>query len=71
MSGNVQKRRVIVDSHRCKACGECISACPKEALRIVGFGFWLIEHRHVVLASPTQCVGCGACVKRCPEGALS
>jgi len=50
-----------VDHDTCTLCGECIPACPFEALEIK-------EGRLVVLET---CTLCGACVPVCPVAALS
>ncbi len=48
---------------KCTACWKCIEACPRNAIRKVGF-LW---HKH---AKPLHrhCIGCNLCVKTCPQG---
>lgn len=49
-------------SNRCIACGECISACPHQAIEPAENGVDIVLDR-------TQCRRCGQCVARCPTNA--
>jgi heterodisulfide reductase subunit A len=55
----------IVDADACTACGDCLTACPYDAISM-GEG----SDRHVAVISPTGCKGCGGCVPICPENAI-
>jgi heterodisulfide reductase subunit A len=55
----------IVDPDACTACGDCLTACPYDAISM-GEG----ADRHVAVISPTGCKGCGGCVPICPENAI-
>jgi heterodisulfide reductase subunit A len=55
----------IVDPDACTACGDCLTACPYDAISM-GEG----SDRHVAVISPTGCKGCGGCVPICPENAI-
>jgi len=45
-------------SYGCLGFGDCVSACPFEAIHMID-GLATVEYR--------KCVGCGACVKSCPR----
>lgn len=47
----------------CTLCGQCIEACPEEALR------WNPSHGGVELLLE-RCTACGACVSACPTGVI-
>ena len=49
----------------CTACGDCLTACPYDAISMGEEG-----GRHVAVISPTGCKGCGGCVPMCPENAI-
>jgi NAD-dependent dihydropyrimidine dehydrogenase PreA subunit len=53
----------ILDETKCTGCGECVSACPTDCLRMAGRAPWMPR--------PEECVSCGVCVVVCPEGALA
>ena len=51
---------LLHDRRRCVRCGECVSACPAEALS---------SAEGAIRADRRRCVGCGGCVSVCPTGA--
>ena len=55
----------IVEPETCTACGDCLTACPYDAISMTEEG----ERRFAVI-SPTGCKGCGGCVPICPENAI-
>jgi len=55
----------IVEPEACTACGDCLTACPYDAISMAEVG-----DRHFAVISPTGCKGCGGCVPICPENAI-
>jgi heterodisulfide reductase subunit A len=55
----------IVEPETCTACGDCLTACPYDAISMAEEG-----DRHFAVISPTGCKGCGGCVPICPENAI-
>lgn len=53
----------VIDAARCVGSGACVTACPEEALGIVG--------GKALLANPSICIGHGACFAACPVGAIT
>ena len=47
------------DNEKCSRCGQCITACPTEA----------IELKDEIKSNQNECILCFACVKFCPENA--
>jgi heterodisulfide reductase subunit A len=55
----------VVYRDECTACGDCLTACPYDAISMAGEG-----DRQWAVISPTGCKGCGGCVPICPENAI-
>ncbi|MFZ4396645.1 MAG: 4Fe-4S dicluster domain-containing protein [Kiritimatiellia bacterium] len=55
----------VIDAEECKGCRRCISACPRQVLRLRAG----INHRGVQPAEylGCGCTGCGICFYNCPE----
>ena len=68
----------VVDREACKACGKCISVCPKKLISLVPY-----EGKLAVACSSSDkgpvtmkscqggCIGCGICAKNCPAQAVT
>jgi Fe-S-cluster-containing hydrogenase component 2 len=51
----------ITDEEACTGCGDCIEACPVDAL-VLGDEFPVVDE--------TVCIGCGLCAIPCPNDAV-
>lgn len=68
----------IVDKEKCRACGMCLSACPKQLIEMVPY-----DAKYLVACSSKEkgpvvnkacnigCIGCGLCKKNCQAKAIS
>jgi len=54
-----------VDPERCAACGNCVLACPYEAIEMVD-----TETGRAAKVNEAQCKGCGTCVAACHNDAI-
>ncbi len=52
----------MIDRSVCTGCGDCISACPVDALAQVG--------GKAALVRPLACTYCTVCENLCPVGAI-
>lgn len=52
----------VVDAEKCTACGECVEACPLEAIEI---------QDDVAVVDEETCSDCGACADVCPSEAIT
>lgn len=55
-------RKIHVDEDECIGCGECISVCPVDCIK-------LLMPSPVLIGE--DCVFCGQCVKKCPVDAIT
>lgn len=53
------------DPEKCVACGNCVAACPYEAIEIT-----TIDGKRAAKVNEAQCKGCGTCVAACPNDAM-
>lgn len=52
-----------VDVEKCDGCGNCVEACPSEAISIGDDGKAEVNEE--------ECVECESCVDECPKDAIS
>ncbi len=57
---------IRLDTSRCKACWDCVEACPQGVLGKVDFRF----HRHAHIDRAENCEGCLLCVDACTHQAI-
>ena len=57
-----KKRRAVVQTADCVACGTCVDACPRSAIRIQRGSFAQVNRE--------LCVGCGKCARECPASVI-
>jgi len=62
------KRKIIeIDEELCNGCGNCIPACPEQALQIVETS----SGPKARIVKEIYCDGLGACIGNCPTNALT
>jgi formate hydrogenlyase subunit 6/NADH:ubiquinone oxidoreductase subunit I len=52
-----------IDRERCTLCGDCVEACPNDALSL--------ERERGIVLDEEACAYCGDCEDVCPLGAIS
>ena len=55
-----------VEERLCRGCGDCIDACPYDAIRLLS----TVNGDSVARVFPEACKGCGSCAAICPTGAM-
>ncbi|MEM4733658.1 MAG: 4Fe-4S binding protein [Candidatus Bathyarchaeia archaeon] len=73
---------IVIDSDKCKGCGECVTACPQSALELVTMLIDLEDktvaavteqHRRKIKYSCSPCkpeIGKAPCVLACAQDAI-
>jgi len=64
------RKIVEIDEERCNGCGNCVTACPVEAMGLVSANDPKAPKRRTVRLAEEACLGCGVCVPTCRPGAL-
>ena len=54
--------KIVVDRKKCRATGDCVTACPEDAISIVD---------GVARINESKCDFDGICIPACPHGAIS
>ena len=62
LGGDDMKRKAIVNTELCVACGCCVKVCPKSAISVPNGIFAVVDS--------ALCVGCGKCAKECPASVI-
>mgnify|MGYP005847743121 CR=1 FL=1 len=62
--------KVEIEGRFCKACGYCISACPKKVIEfgedVNPMGYYFAK-----AVRTEDCIGCCSCATICPDAAIS
>ncbi|MEG1141899.1 MAG: 4Fe-4S binding protein [Clostridia bacterium] len=56
------KKKAILDSNQCVACGTCVKVCPLNLISI--------EQGVFAKINTDRCVGCGKCANVCPASVI-
>ena len=74
---HVENGVAVVDKELCKACGKCVSACPKNLIELIPYNAKYVvacksENKGPVTMKTCQagCIGCGICKRNCPSLAV-
>lgn len=65
---------LVLNVNKCKGCGICVDACPKEAVTLGMVGAVVrgaVTEGAPIKVDPSKCSYCGVCTIMCPFNALS
>ncbi len=58
--------RITIDKEKCKGCGLCVLACPKNLI-VMSDEFNKKGYHPASFSSGEDCTGCGFCFQVCPD----
>ena len=62
MTSGRKRRKAVVETSACVACGCCAKVCPLQAIGIVRGVAARVDW--------DRCVGCGKCARECPASVI-
>lgn len=63
--------KMNVEFDRCKGCGLCTTACPKNIVEIQRDKLNKKGYCTAVCIDDEKCIGCGFCAMMCPDCAIT
>ncbi|MEW6724366.1 MAG: 4Fe-4S binding protein [Bacillota bacterium] len=60
------KNSVVFSEERCKGCELCVTACPKQIIRM-GEHINTKGFHPATIVDPEKCIGCAFCARMCPD----
>lgn len=60
-----------IERERCKGCGLCVRACPKDLLELSKSELNSKGYQPAELKDAEACVACGSCARTCPDVCIS
>ena len=61
--------KIVIDEARCKGCGLCTIACPRNLVTLSDAPNSL-GYTVAVFSDPDKCTGCALCAEMCPDVAI-
>ncbi len=59
--------KVTFNTDKCKGCGLCVTACPKNILIIAKDKINAKGHSPAEMTDESKCIGCAFCATMCPD----
>lgn len=58
---------ITIDESRCKGCGLCEKACPKNIVKVSGSKTNMSGYFVAECIDNSKCIGCAFCAMMCPD----
>ncbi len=63
--------RLTIDENRCKGCGLCVRACPKQLLMLAEHKLNEKGYHPAEITDMAACVACASCARTCPDAVIT
>lgn len=62
---------VIINHEKCKGCGLCVNACPKNIVALSTKKLNSKGYHPAEVTDMAACVACASCARTCPDAVIS
>jgi len=62
--------KISINEERCKGCGLCVRACPKDVLAMSKARLNTKGYHPAEITDEEQCISCAACARTCPDAVI-
>ncbi len=59
--------KVTINEERCKGCGLCVRACPKDIMQLSKSKLNSKGYHPVEVTDMDACIACASCARTCPD----
>lgn len=59
--------KFTIDEERCKGCGLCVRACPKNILQLSKTKLNAKGYHPAEMTDIDACIACASCARTCPD----
>ena len=63
--------KVTFNEERCKGCGLCVTACPKNIISLAQDKINAKGYHPAEVVEMEKCIGCASCAIICPDTVIS
>ena len=63
--------KVTFNEERCKGCGLCVTACPKQIISLAKDRINQKGYHPAVVVEMDKCIGCASCAIMCPDTVIT
>ncbi len=62
---------VIINEEKCKGCGLCVRACPKNIVALSTTKLNSKGYHPAEVTNQAECVACASCARTCPDAVIT